>query len=171
MTTRDHIIKWLAYTLALLPVWFLETFLLSRFPLWGVRPMLLPVCAAAVATLEGAAAGAGFGLGVGILFDAMTPDLIPGSMTLLLALLGLGCGLLAQYALRQDLIGHLICSALTLSAVDALRIALRLAAGVAGPGAMAGVAGKEILWSLCFVPGVYLLFRRVFRRVPKPTVL
>ncbi len=50
-------------------------------------------------------------------------------------------------------------------------MALRLAAGVAGLGAMAPVAGKEILWSLCFVPGVYLLFRWVFRRVPKPTVL
>ena len=57
MTTQDFSIKWLAYTLALLPVWFLDAFFLSRFPVFGVRPMLLPLCAAAVATLEGASAG------------------------------------------------------------------------------------------------------------------
>lgn len=171
MTTRDHIIKWLAYTLALLPVWFLDAFLLSHFPLFGVRPVLLPLCAAAVATLEGATAGAGFGLAVGVLFDAMAPDLIPGCMILLFALLGLGCGLLAQYVLRQDLVGCFLCSALALVALDALRIGVRLLMGSAPLSAMLELAGKEILWSLCFVPLVYLVFRWVFYRVPKATVL
>jgi len=171
MTTQNFTIKWLAYTLALLPVWFLDAYLLSRFPLWGVCPMLLPLCAMAVATLEGAAGGAGFGLAVGVLFDATTPSLLPGAMTLLFALLGLGCGLLAQYALRQDLVGHLICSALALLAIDGLRIAARLLLGRRELGAMVSLAGREILWSLCFVPLVYLIFRWVFRRVPKPTVL
>lgn len=170
MTTKDFTIKWLAYALALLPVWFAETFLLSRFPVFGVKPMLLPLAAIAVATLEGATAGAGFGLAVGVLFDAVTPG-TPGVMTFLMALLGLGTGLLAQYALRQDLIGCFICSALALVGLDALRIGARLAAGTAALEAMAPVAGREILWSLCFVPLVYLLFRWVFRRVPKATVL
>ena len=171
MTTRDFIIKWTAYTLALLPVWFANAFLLSQFPLFGVVPMLLPLCAIAVATLEGATAGAGFGLAVGILYDAVTLEGIPGAMTFLLALLGLGAGLLAQYALRQDLIGCLICSALALCAIDLLRIGLRLLHAAAPLRPMLAVAGKEILWSLCFVPLLYLLFRWVFRRVPKATVL
>ena len=89
MTTRDFCIKWLAYILALLPVWFLESFVLSRFPLMGVKPMLLPFCVVAVATLEGATAGAGFGLGVGLLFDISAGG-VPGAMILLMALLGLG---------------------------------------------------------------------------------
>ena len=54
-------IKWGVYTLALLPVWFLEAYVLSRVPLWGVSPMLLPLAAVAVAVLEGASGGAGFG--------------------------------------------------------------------------------------------------------------
>ncbi len=170
MTTKDFTIKWLAYALALLPVWFAETFLLSRFPVFGVKPMLLPLAAIAVATLEGATAGAGFGLAVGVLFDAVTPG-VPGVVTFLMALLGLGAGLLAQYALRQDLIGCFICSALALVGLDTLRIGARLAAGTAALEAMAPVAGREILWSLCFVPLVYLLFRWVFQRVPKATVL
>ena len=61
MTTKDFTVKWLAYALALLPVWLMECFLLSRYPLFGVKPMLLPLAVVAVATLEGGAAGAGFG--------------------------------------------------------------------------------------------------------------
>lgn len=170
MTTKDFTIKWLAYALALLPIWFLEAFLLSRYPLYGVKPMLLPLCAIAVATLEGATAGTGFALAVGMLFDAMVPG-VPGAMIFIMALLGLGAGLLAQYVLRQDLLGCFLCSALALVVMDALRIALRLAMGTAPLGAMLELAGKEIGWSLCFVPFVYLVFRWVFRRVPKATVL
>lgn len=171
MTTKDFIIKWLAYALALAPVWFANAFLLPGFPLLGVIPMLLPLAAVAVATLEGATAGAGFGLAVGILYDAITLEGLPGAMTFLMALLGLGAGLLAQYALRQDLIGCLICSALALVVIDAMRIGVRFLNKAAPLEAMVLVAGKEILWSLCFAPFIYLLFRWVFRRVPKATVL
>ncbi len=170
MTTKDFTIKWLAYALALLPVWFLEAYLFSALPLFGVKPMLLPLCAVSVATLEGSAAGAGFGLLVGMLFDAMDPG-VPGAAILLMALLGLGMGLLAQYVLRQDLAGCFICSVLALCAIDALRILWRLLASAAPLRGMLILAGKEIVWSACFVPAVYLLFRWVFNRVPKATVL
>lgn len=120
--------------------------------------------------LEGASAGAGFGLAVGVLFDTLEPG-SAGWMTLALTLVGLCAGLLAQYVLRQDLLGCLVCSVLALGAIDAGRILARLLTGRAGLSAMAAVAGREIAWSLCFVPLVYLLFRWVFRRVPKATVL
>ena len=170
MTRKDFIVKWLAYALALLPIWFLEAYLLSRYPLWGVKPMLLPLCAIAVATLEGATAGTGFALAVGVIFDAMDPG-VPGAMIFIMALLGLGVGLLAQYVLRQDFVGCFLCGVLALCTIDGLRIALRLLGGVAPLNVMLTLAGKEILWSLCFTPLVYLLFRWVFRRVPKATVL
>ena len=169
MTRRDQIHKWFVYALGLLPVWILDEFILTRIPLLGVVPMLLPLAAVAVATLEGATAGAGFGLAVGVLFDAVTPG-AAGVMTFAMALVGLGTGLLAQYVLRQDLIGCLICSALALCVIDAGRVAGRLFLVSAPLEPMLAVAGKEILWSLCFVPLVYLLFRWVFRRVPKATV-
>ena len=170
MTTKDFTIKWFAYALALLPVWFLQSFVLNRFPVLGVIPMLLPLAGVAVATLEGATAGAGFGLAVGVLWDAVTPG-AHGAMTLAMALIGLGAGLLAQYALRQDLVGCFICSLLALLAIDGGRILLRLLTRTAPLGAMLRVAGAEILWTLVFVAPVYLLFRWVFRRVPKATVL
>ena len=170
MTTKDFFIKWLAYTLARLPHWVHQELLLSRYPLMGVKPMLLPLCTVAVATLEGAPGGAGFGLGVGLLFDASSAG-APGVSILLMALLGLGTGLLAQYVLRQDLIGCFLCSILALAALDILRVGSRLLLRTAPLEAMLSVAGREILWSLCFVPLVYLIFRWVFHRVPKATVL
>ena len=61
MTRQDFLIKWGVYALALVPVWFLELFVLNRFPLFGVAPMLLPLAAVCVAVLEAPQRG-GFGL-------------------------------------------------------------------------------------------------------------
>ena len=170
MTRKDFCIKWLAYGIALLPVWFLHAFVLNRFPLYGMVPMLLPLAAAAVATLEGAQAGAGFGLAVGMLMDAVIPG--PGGlMSIALPAVGFGAGLLAQFALRQDLVGCVVCSALSLCVIDLFHILPRFFLGTAPLGPMLGVAGLELAWSLVFVPPVYFLFRWVYNRVPKATVL
>ena len=158
MTRQDFLIKWGVYALALVPVWFLELFVLNRFP---------AVC---VAVLEGTTAGAGFGLFVGILCDAAYFN-TDGAMTVGLCLIGVGAGALAQYVLRQNLVGCLLCSFAALALIDGVRIAARLLAGRGELAAMLGLAGREILWSLVFVFPVYALFLWVFRRVPKKTVL
>ena len=36
MTRQDFILKWLFYALALLPVWWMDTFVLGRFPVLGL---------------------------------------------------------------------------------------------------------------------------------------
>ena len=80
MTQRDFLTKWLIYGLALLPVWFLEIYVLSRISIFGVSPTLLPLAAITVAVLEGGASGAGFGLAVGVICDAVYGT--NGAMTL-----------------------------------------------------------------------------------------
>lgn len=170
MTTRDYCIKWGVYALALLPVWFFEAYVLGRIPFPGARPMLLPLAAVAVAVLEGATAGAGFGLFVGIVYDAVYSG-SNGSMTLLLCLLGACAGVLAQYALRQNLLGCLLCALGALVVIDGVRVAVRLLRGTAPLGALLRVAGPEVLWSLAFVFPVYALFLWVHKRVPEKTVL
>ena len=162
MTRQDFLIKWGVYALALVPVWFLELFVLNRFPLFGVAPMLLPLAAVCVAVLEGTTAGAGFGLFVGILCDAAYFN-TDGAMTVGLCLIGVGAGALAQYVLRQNLVGCLLCSFAALALIDGVRIAARL---LAGRGELAAMLGLAV-----FVFPVYALFLWVFRRVPKKTVL
>ena len=170
MTRRDFLIKWSVYALALLPVWFLEAYVLNRFPVFGVAPMLLPLAVICVAVLEGATAGGGFGLAVGILCDAAYFN-TDGAMTLGICILGVLAGVLAQYALRQDLVGCLLCSFGGLILIDLTRIGVRLFLGQTDLAAMLAVAVPEVLWSMLFVFPVYLLFLWVYRRVPKKTVL
>ena len=147
MTRQDFLIKWGVYALALVPVWFLELFVLNRFPLFGVAPMLLPLAAVCVAVLEGTTAGAGFGLFVGILCDAAYFN-TDGAMTVGLCLIGVGAGALAQYVLRQNLVGCLLCSFAALG-----RPSDRGGAGGAGRHARPGRTGDSLVPGLC-VPGV-----------------
>lgn len=163
MTRQDQIIKWLIYTLGLLPIWVLDAFLLGRYPLFGARPMLLPLAVAAVAVLEGTRAGAGFGLGVGLLWSLGYPS-VSGGMVLFLALAGMLSGCAAQYALTQGFVGCLICSAGTLAALEALRLLLGLFTQLAPISVLLEVAGKEFLWTLAWTPVVFLVFRLVFRK-------
>ena len=121
MTRRDLIHKWLVYALGLLPLWLLDDYILPRYPLFGVTPMLLPVAAAAVAVLEGAYAGAGFGMAVGLLWELAYPGGF-GGLVLGMALAGMAIGALAQYALSQSFPGCLLCSAAILALLDLLRV-------------------------------------------------
>lgn len=166
MTRQDFILKWLFYALALLPVWWLQAFVLNRFPVFGVFPMLLPVAAVAVAVQEGARAGAGFGLFVGILSDA-TCFGSWGGMTLALCLIGWGAGAACQYVLRRNFSGCLLCSCAGLAVIDAFRVAQGLFVGLASLPALLRVALPELLWSLCFVGLLYPWFAWVRRCIAK----
>ena len=170
MTRGDFILKWFFYVLALTPVLVLGLFLLPWFPIFGTIPVLLPVAAITVAVLEGPLAGAGYGLFVGVLADALIPGQA-GGMTLALPLLGVAAGMAARYGVRQNLPGCLICSAGALVIIDLFRVLSFWVRGVAPLLRLLAVAVPEILWSLAFTPLVYLIYRWVFRRVPKATVL
>lgn len=166
MTRQDFILKWLFYGLATLPVWWLDTMVLNRFPLFGVIPMLLPVAAAAVAVLEGSLGGAGFGLAVGVLCDAVYSGM-DGAITLVLCLLCWGAGALAQYVLRPNFGGCVLCTGLVLAALDAGRVAWGLFTRLAPLPALLRVAVPEMLWSWVFVCLLWPWYRWVKRRIVK----
>lgn len=167
MNRHDFAVKWTVFAVALLPIWFLESYVLSRLPVLGVKPMLLPLAVVAVATVEGAWPGGTFGLAVGILCDALYGT--AGAMTLGLTLVGVAAGLAAQYLLRQTLLGCFLNSLGALAAIDGCRIVWRLLGGVAlGP--MLRVAGLEIVWSLVFVAPIYTLFHWVHSRTETATL-
>lgn len=170
MTRRDHILKWLLYTLAFLPILVLNLYVLPWFPIFGTIPCLLPMAAITVAVLEGPSAGAGFGLFVGVLSDALIPGL-SGPMTLGLSLLGFAAGAAARYGVRQNFWGCLLCSAGALVLIDLLRVLFFLLRGRASLLELLWVALPEIFWSLIFLPLIYGIFLWVFRRVPRASIL
>ena len=164
MTRRDLIHKWSVYALGLLLVWVLDAYLLPRYPLLGVSPMLLPSALAAVAVLEGAFAGTGFGLAVGLLWELAYPGGF-GALVLFMALAGLATGALSQYALSQSLPGCLLCAAGVLAVLDGLRVLRGLITDAAALPALLQVAVPECLLTLAWTPLVYWLFRTIFNRV------
>ncbi len=164
MTTQDQVRKWLCYALGVLPVWLAETQILNRVPLFGVIPVLLPLAAVAVALWEGARCGAAFGLCLGLVADATYPG-APGGMTLGLCALGLLTGAVSQYGVRQTFVGYLLCSAVAMGALELVRVAWCLLTRLGPLPAVALVAAKEGLWSLCFTPLIYPIFKLICRLV------
>ena len=146
MTRRDQIYKWCIYALGLFPIWVLDAFVLSRYPLLGITP------------------SSGFGLAVGLLWTLA----YPGSSSLLvfgMALAGFLVGIVSQYALNQNFLGCLICSAAVLAVQEVVRLLAGLFTQIAPIQSLLQVAVPEFLWSLCWMPLVYLIFRSIFRRV------
>lgn len=168
MTQRDFLTKWLIYGLALLPVWFLEVYVLSRVHLFGVSPTLLPLAAITVAVLEGGAPGAGFGLAVGVICDAVYGT--NGAMTLALTVLGAAAGITAQNLVRQNLVGSILCSAAGLFIIEAFRVGWRLLFQVADLTALLKVAAPEFLFSIVFTPLIYAIFHWVWSRTQFATL-
>ena len=164
MSRRDLIHKWLVYALAMLPVWLLDAYILPRFPVWGVSPMLLPSAVAVVAVLEGSFAGTGFGLGVGLLWELAYPGGF-GGLVIGMAAIGRISGSLAQFVLSQSLAGGLFCSALSLLLLDGLRMLRALFTDFAPMSALLQVAVPEILLSLLWALPIWFLFQAVYRRV------
>ena len=164
MTRRDHMYKWFIYSLGLVPIWLLDAYILPRYPLWGIAPMLLPPAVVVVSVLEGTYAGAGFGLGVGLLWELAYPGGF-GGLVIAMALVGTLTGGAARYVLSQSLPGCLLCTAGALVVLDGFRVARGLITKAATLPDLLGVAVPECLLSLAWTPLVYLLFRAIHRRV------
>ena len=164
MTYRHQFHKWFYYSLALLLVWFMDSQVLNRLPIFGVVPMLLPLVVVIVGVLEGAYAGTGFGMAVGLLWELTYPDGF-GGLVFGMALAGMVTGAISQYALSQSLLSCILCSAGVLTILDGMRILRALFIQLDTLNVLLGIAVPEVLWSLCWTPVVYLLFHRVFLKV------
>ena len=164
MTRQDQIYKWFIYALGLLPIWVLDAYLLGRWPVWGVKPILLPLAVAAVAVMEGAAAGGYWGFALGLLWEFGYAG-GAGGMVFFFTLAGALVGSAAQYALTQGFVGCLVCSTGIMAVLEGLRVFWGLFTRWAPLSVLLEMAGKEFLWTLAWTPVVYLIFRAVFHRV------
>lgn len=164
MTRRDWFYKWSVYALGLLPLWLLDAYLLPRYPVLGITPMLLIPILVSVAVMEGAYAGAGFGLAIGLLWEMAYAGGF-GGMVLFMTLVGTICGALSQYALSQSIAGCMLCTTGVLLVLDGARVARGLISNTAPLGALLKVALPECLLTLLWTPLIYLIFRQIFRRV------
>lgn len=164
MTRRNSIYKWSIYALALLPIWLLDSEILSFYPLLGVIPILLPLSTVAVGVLEGSVAGARFGFAVGLLWATAYPS-GNGFRILALTLIGLFVGIVAEYVLSQNFWGYFLCSIGALGVWAVLQLCFALFLQMAPPTDLLRITTIEMFWTLCWTPVVYLPFYLVFKQV------
>lgn len=154
MTRQDFLFKWFFYGIAIVPIWWMESFVLNRFPVMGVIPVLLPVALGVVAALEGPVGGAGFGLYIGFLCDAIYYG-EHGFLTLSLCLLGWAAGALARYVLSDNMGGCLVCASGVLGSLSVFQILRGLFTQLASLPSLLMVAVPEFLWSMVFFFAIF----------------
>ncbi len=166
MLIRTEILmKWLAYGLAAALVCLLQGAALQYVRLFGVMPFLYPLLAAVVAMLEGSSGGTVWCLTFGVACDAVLPGPIPCFYTMVFPVVGLCAGGIAVSWLPAGFPCAFIVSALAFFLVDGFHALLLALTGKAAWAAAGMLACREAGASLLFVPLVYLLFRRVHRKV------
>ena len=155
MTRRDTILKWTSYLVALGLVTVVNYYVIGPLPI--PLPLLLPVLAIAGGTLEGAPFGAIYGMVCGAVLSGLGAG---GPLCIaVLSALGWIAGLAAQYVLRRDVWGHLICSIGALLAWELWAVGSRLLARLAPLEVLLRVAVPELLCSLAFILPVYWVGR------------
>ena len=151
MTRRDMILKWISYLLTLWLIAMVNYYALPPLPI--PIPLLLPVLAVAGGTLEGAPFGAVYGMACGAALSGLS-----GRGALCIAVLsafGWVAGLIAQYVLRRDVWGCLICSVGTLVLWEGWEVGTRVLRGVAPAEVLLRVGAYELLCSVLFILPVY----------------
>lgn len=156
--------KWLMYGFGLFPIWFLDCFVLGRYPIEGATPMLLPLTVAAVATLEGRLAGGAFGMWVGFVWETTYPGGW-GGLIFVLTLFGFLAGAGVEKVLQKGFLGFFISGFGILVGVETLTILAWMLTGHGNHLELVALAGRQVALSILYTPLVYVIFRKIFSKV------
>ena len=162
MPNKKFWIKLGLHALFLIIIYILQHYVFSRIPIWGVKPLILPVAVIGIGFFGSAVWGGVFGIFAGILCDiasATTP-----LFTLVMPLLGLCSGLLSEFALLKSLLSYLITSLLGLLVISFLQMFPFLFFRDVEPAILLRVSALQTAYSLLFVFPLYFPVRRLSRR-------
>lgn len=160
---KNLIFRILIHAVVLALLYVLQTMVLSRFRLFGVVPLILPLAVVGVALFEGPNWGGWVGLAAGMLSDvALSNHTV--LFTILLTGLGLGVGLLSAYLLSRGFPSYFLCSGAALLVIAFFQMFPLLIFFRQSPLALLQVAGLQTLYSMLFAVPLYYLARTVGRR-------
>ena len=168
MKPRQYtILKWGLYGGITLLLCLVQSCLLRFVRVGGVMPFLYPLLAAVVSTYEGRSGGIFFSLALGTLCDlSLQEPFFPGFYALVFTLSGFLSAVLAEFVLTPGFLCSLAAAAGTFLLTDLGRLMIFLSSGQGrAAGTVAGVAVREFLVTLPFLPLVFLLYRWLHGRV------
>lgn len=152
------LIKVFLHLCLLILAYILQALLFTHLPLFGVKPLIIPLFVAGAALLEGAVPGGTFGLFAGILCDVSfnQPAI---QFTLLLTAVGLIVGMLSETVIACSLPSYLLCSLGVLLLSGLVQMFGLLFFGGASFVALLGVLLLQTLYSMFFTVPVYYLIQ------------
>ena len=107
---KFHIVlRSVGYCVLLFVYFVLQDAIFSNLSIFGIKPLLMPVCCAAIALSEGFERGGAFGLAAGVLCDIAMGN-PPIGFTLLLTLIGLGIGWMSDRLMGRSFLTLMIFS-------------------------------------------------------------
>lgn len=141
--------KAIFYLICIVVAVWLQTMVLSRRGLLGVKPFFLPALVVAIGMFEGGVWGALLGIAAGIGCDlAMSDSTV--LFLVLFAVCGFLSGVLTQFFINRTFFSDMLLSVLALAFTALCQIVpLWIFQGTA-PGPLFSVAGLQVLWSLPF---------------------
>ena len=150
----------LLHALLLITLYFFQAAVFPYLPLFGVKPLILPVAVVGVALLEGVVSGGMFGLFAGILCDvSLNQPAI--ECTVILTVVGLAVGILSETVLAHGFPSYVFAAACSLFALALCQMfGLFVYSGVSFLPLLT-TALRQTLYSLFFTLPLYYLVRLV----------
>ncbi len=146
----------------ILAIW-LQTMVLSRVKLLGVKPFFLPALIVAIGLFEGGMWGGMLGLAAGFgCLLSMTGS--PVMFLVLLPAFGFLSGLLADFVINRRFVAYLLLSALALLCTAVLQALPLLLFRGAAAGPLLSVALLQALWSLPLAVPCYFIAKGLSAR-------
>ena len=152
----------LLYALVLIVSYLLQAIVFPWLPIFGAKPMILPLTVCAIAIHEGFLRGGAFGLAAGMLCDAALnqPTIL---FTVLLMVAGVCAGFLADRILSRGFPSFLLCSVVTVLFCTFLQILRPVLFGGASLFVVLWVGLLQVVYSLLFALPCYLAVRSISR--------
>ncbi|GEM_PF-1747686 len=163
-------IKWAAYGLAYVLVFFLKTTIFNRLPFHGAIPELAPIAAAAVGCFEGSFSGALYGLAVGFFSSAVYYR--SGTMMIpICTVVGMLSGLTTRRQIGKTVLGGLLCGLVGIFLLECGRVGfyhvfgmnLQETVGISMDTLMK-LAVPEAEYSALFILPLYFLYAAIYNR-------
>lgn len=155
--------KALLYLCCILAAIWLQTMMLSRNGLLGVKPFFIPAVAVTIGMFEGGVWGALLGCVAGIACDVSFSDTTVLFMVLF-AVIGFFSGLLTEFFINRRFVAWLLLSVLALLLTAFCQIVPLWVFRGTSFGPLAGVGLLQCLWSLPFSVLTYFAIRFIAGR-------
>ena len=170
-------VKWTAYALAYVLVFFLITTIFNRIPFHGAIPELAPVAVAAVGCFEGSFGGAVYGLAVGFFSSAVYYR--SGTMMIpICTVVGMLSGFTTRRQIGKTVLGGLLGGVLGIFLLECGRVGfyhvfgMNLRETVSIPmDTLMKLAVPEAEYSALFILPLYFLYGAIYNRFRTDTEL